>query len=140
MAVQFAKDWGALLGGGRVLFGVGDGYQDHLLPYPQANMQLRHLEYTLMFEDNTASIEWANHVIGNVIVPSTLISVSILPMRLSRMATCTCSSLVQDPDEVPADRGGAAGASVRAVPSWTLERCGRLRDLDPRKGERLICE
>ncbi len=29
-----------------------------------ANMQLRQLDYTPMFEDNTACIKWANHVIG----------------------------------------------------------------------------
>ncbi len=29
-----------------------------------ANMQLRQSDYTLVFKDNTACIEWANHVIG----------------------------------------------------------------------------
>ena len=29
-----------------------------------ANMQLRQSDYTPVFKDNTACIEWANHVIG----------------------------------------------------------------------------
>ncbi len=29
-----------------------------------ANMQLRQLDYTPVFDNNTACIEWANHVIG----------------------------------------------------------------------------
>ena len=29
-----------------------------------ANMQLRQSDYTPVFEDNTACIEWANHVVG----------------------------------------------------------------------------
>ncbi len=49
-----------------------------------ANMQLRQSDYTPVFEDNTTCIEWANHVIWDVSVPSTLISSSTSHMRRSR--------------------------------------------------------
>ncbi len=63
MEVQDAEDCGALLGEGRILLGVrdSDGYRDHLL---LANMQLRQSDYTPVFEDYTACIDWANHLIG----------------------------------------------------------------------------
>ena len=61
-----------------------------------ANMQLRQSDYTPVFEDNTACIEWANHVIGererakhmDIRITD---SVSTSHTRRSRVTTCACT-------------------------------------------------
>ena len=67
MALNDAEDHGIVNGGSRVLLGVDDStaateviYLRNLLE----NMGLAQKSPTPVFEDNTACIEWGNHVIG----------------------------------------------------------------------------
>ncbi len=97
-----------------------------------ANMQLRQSDYTPVFEDNTACIEWGNHVIGG---RESAKHIDIRKHFAHKAVQNGHTRVYKIATEFQlADIITKALQLHQFEPSRTLEGCGRLRDVDPQEG------